>query len=128
MTERINQHQLERAELGWQTIEAPHNIAAVLLETNNFIVLDCLSLWVSTMLLAEESEQTMLRELQKILEIQCTRQNTLLVVSNEVGSGIVPAYPLGRTYRDWLGRANQIVAAASSEAYLLVAGIPLQLK
>jgi adenosylcobinamide kinase/adenosylcobinamide-phosphate guanylyltransferase len=53
---------------------------------------------------------------------------TLIVVTNEVGMGIVPAYPLGRTYRDLLGRANQHVAAAATEAYLVVCGIPVELK
>jgi adenosylcobinamide kinase / adenosylcobinamide-phosphate guanylyltransferase len=80
------------------------------------------------MLLADKSEATMLEQLNAILELQKTREHTLIVVSNEVGSGVVPEYALGRTYRDWLGRANQMVAAASSSAYLLVAGLPVKLK
>jgi adenosylcobinamide kinase / adenosylcobinamide-phosphate guanylyltransferase len=80
------------------------------------------------MLLAGKTEKTMLEEVQILLEIQKTREYTLIVVSNEVGNGVVPEYVLGRTYRDWLGRANQMVAAASSSAFLLVAGLPIKLK
>jgi adenosylcobinamide kinase / adenosylcobinamide-phosphate guanylyltransferase len=128
MTERIERHQLERVGLGWYLREEPIELQKVLLETNKTVLLDCLSLWVSNMLLAEKSEQAMFEQLNAVLEIQKTRDQTLLVVSNEVGSGVVPEYPLGRTYRDWLGRANQIVAQAADEAYLLVAGLPLKLK
>ncbi len=128
MTERIARHKFERQALGWQTKEVPLELTKALLETNNTVLLDCLSLWVSNMLLADKSEKTMLEELALLLELQATREHMLLVVSNEVGSGVVPEYALGRTYRDWLGRANQKVAAASSHAYLLVAGLPLKLK
>jgi adenosylcobinamide kinase / adenosylcobinamide-phosphate guanylyltransferase len=124
MTERIRLHQLERLTLGMTTVEEPLNLKKVLLETKDVVLLDCLSLWVSNWLLSEQSEQTMLVELQGLLELQ----KTLVIVSNEVGSGVVPEYPLGRTYRDWLGRANQMAAQAADEAYLLVAGLPLKLK
>ncbi len=126
MTERIEHHRLERVGLGWQTIEAPLHPEKVLLENNQTVLLDCLSLWVSNMLLADKTEKTMTEQLAQILELQAARE--LIVVSNEVGSGVVPEYVLGRTYRDWLGRANQKVAAASSQAYLLVAGLPVKLK
>jgi adenosylcobinamide kinase / adenosylcobinamide-phosphate guanylyltransferase len=66
--------------------------------------------------------------LEVLFRVQAKRHGDLLVVSNEVGSGIVPEYPLGRTYRDWLGRANQRVAKAADQAYLLVAGLPVRLK
>ena len=128
MTERIIRHRLERQAFGWQTKEVHLEITTALLETKTVVLLDCLSLWVSNMLLAEKSEKTMLAELAQLLELQATREHTLIIVSNEVGSGLVPEYALGRTYRDWLGRANQMVAATSSHAYLLVAGLPLKLK
>ncbi len=128
MAARIEQHRLERQALAWQTREEPVEIQQVLLETSHLVILDCLSLWVSNLLLADESEIQMQQRLTAILEIQATRTSPLIVVSNEVGSGVVPEYRLGRTYRDMLGRANQMVAAASSQAHLLVAGLSIRLK
>ena len=124
MTERIRLHQLERATLGFVTIEEPLNLKKVLLETEGVVLLDCLSLWVSNWLLSERNQKTMLAELQDLLALK----KTLVIVSNEVGSGVVPEYPLGRTYRDWLGRANQMAAQTADEAYLMVAGLSLKLK
>ena len=124
MTERIRLHQLERLTLGFITIEEPRNLKKALLETEGVVLLDCLSLWVSNLLLSEQTQETMLAELQGLLSLE----KTLVIVSNEVGSGVVPEYPLGRTYRDWLGRANQMTAQAADEAYLMVAGLPLKLK
>ena len=123
MTERIAWHQLERP-LAWKTIEAPREIDLSNLKSR-VVVLDCLSLFVSNLLLDGLAESTILKRIQSILE---SRIQTLMVVSNEVGMGIVPEYSLGRQYRDLLGRANQWVARASTQAYFLVAGIPMRLK
>jgi adenosylcobinamide kinase / adenosylcobinamide-phosphate guanylyltransferase len=128
MQSRIAQHQLERQGLGWQTREAPLEPEAVLGELEGTVLLDCLSLWVSNLLLADLPENAMLEKVEHLLTAQAQRGGDLLVVSNEVGSGIVPAYPLGRSYRDWLGRANQRVARAADTAHLLVAGLGLRLK
>jgi adenosylcobinamide kinase / adenosylcobinamide-phosphate guanylyltransferase len=128
MTERITRHQLERP-LDWTTIEAPTDIQTALENTQTrVVILDCLSLLVSNLMLENFSEPKILERMYDMLEIANARDLMLVVVSNEVGSGIVPEYPLGRAFRDVLGRANQTVAAASSEAYLLVAGLSLRLK
>ncbi len=128
MTERIQKHQLERPQ-AWTTIEAPIDIITALEQVNTrVVILDCLSLLVSNLMLENFSETEILERIQNVLEIARTRDLKLIVVSNEVGSGIVPEYPLGRAFRDVLGRANQTVAATSSEAYLLVAGLSLRLK
>jgi adenosylcobinamide kinase / adenosylcobinamide-phosphate guanylyltransferase len=128
MTERITKHQLERPQ-DWTTVEAPIDVQTALEHTQTrVVILDCLSLLVSNLMLENLSEPEILKRIQKALEIANTRDLKLIVVSNEVGSGIVPEYPLGRLFRDVLGRANQIVAANSSEAYLLVAGLALRLK
>lgn len=128
MTERIQKHQLERPQ-EWITIEAPKDVHTALEFTKTrVVILDCLSLLVSNLMLENCSEIQILEHIQTTLEIAKTRDLKLIVVSNEVGSGIVPEYPLGRLFRDVLGRANQIVAATSSEAYLLVAGLSLKLK
>jgi adenosylcobinamide kinase / adenosylcobinamide-phosphate guanylyltransferase len=123
MTDRIARHQLERPN-AWTTIEASREIILSGLKTR-VVLLDCLSLFVSNLLLDGLEEETILERTQSILE---SRTQTLIVVSNEVGMGLVPEYPLGRQFRDVLGRANQLVARASTQAFFLVAGIPLRLK
>jgi adenosylcobinamide kinase / adenosylcobinamide-phosphate guanylyltransferase len=128
MTERITKHQLERPK-EWTTIEASIDVHTALENTQTrVVILDCLSLLVSNLMLENYSETQILERIQNALEIAKTRDLKLIVVSNEVGSGVVPEYPLGRLFRDVLGRANQTVAATSSEAYLLVAGLSLRLK
>ena len=133
MTERIARHQLERRSVEnpneWTTIEAPTDVKTALEKTKTrVVILDCLSLLVSNLMLEDKTEAEILERIRATLETAKTRDLKMIVVSNEVGSGIVPEYPLGRAFRDVLGRCNQMVAAASSEAYLLVAGLALRLK
>ncbi len=126
MRERVERHRRGRDE-GWLTIEEPLDAAlAVRKAKAPLILLDCLSLLVSNLLLAGREEAETLAAVDDLLD--AGRGKILIVVSNEVGSGVVPAYPLGRVYRDLLGRANQRVAARADEAYLLVAGLPLRLR
>ena len=123
MTDRIARHQLERPQT-WRTVEAPREI--ILSDVKSRVVLiDCLSLLVSNLLLDGLEEPTILKRTQNMLD---SRIQTLIVVSNEVGMGLVPEYPLGRQFRDVLGRTNQLVARASTQAFFLVSGIPLRLK
>jgi adenosylcobinamide kinase/adenosylcobinamide-phosphate guanylyltransferase len=137
MRERIARHKLERHRLeqhgSWTTLEEARDVPSALEGAPGTVVLDCLSIWVSNLMLGDP-EHTALEEAEvlacvnALLEVQKARAHALIVVSNEVGSGIVPEYPLGRAFRDALGRANQMVAQASSEAFLIVAGLPLKLK
>ncbi|MFN3374418.1 MAG: bifunctional adenosylcobinamide kinase/adenosylcobinamide-phosphate guanylyltransferase [Chloroflexus sp.] len=131
MRDRIARHRARRP-LTWSTREAPANVAAVLadLPAGSVVLLDCLSLLVSNLLLANESdpEPAINRELANLLAMVAQRDLMLIAVTNEVGMGIVPAYPLGRQYRDLLGLANQRVAAAAAEVYLVVCGIPVELR
>jgi adenosylcobinamide kinase/adenosylcobinamide-phosphate guanylyltransferase len=101
----------------------------------DIVVLDCMTLLVSNVIAMagemapiETSEARVQTEVDGILGAFRSRGFTLIVVSNEVGLGIVPAYPLGRVYRDLLGWANQILARAADEVYFLAAGLPLALK
>ena len=127
MFERIEHHRIERQNLGWTTLEEPLDLNAAFSSVRTkTVVVDCLSLWVSNLLLSGVSELETLERTREWLE--GTSDKILYVVSNEVGLGIVPQYPLGRQFRDVLGRTNQLVANRSSEAYLLVAGLPLRLK
>jgi len=131
MRARIAQHQ-RRRPTGWTTVEAPLAVAAELakLDVGSVALLDCLSLLVSNLLLVHDVElaPAVDVEIGALLATARERDLILVIVTNEVGMGIVPAYPLGRAYRDVLGRANQQVAAAADEVYLLVCGIPVELR
>ena len=109
------------------------------------MVLDCMTFWVSNLLLDIEAGREVqagripeadgevhagriLERVRELLAWQQDRESSLTVVTNEVGMGIVPDNPLGRRYRDLLGKANRLVAASADRVYLLVAGVPMQLK
>jgi adenosylcobinamide kinase/adenosylcobinamide-phosphate guanylyltransferase len=131
MRHRIKRHQ-QRRPLGWRTLEAPLSVAASLatLEQGAVVLLDCVSLLVSNLLLAHEAdpEPAIQREIEGILATGRKRDLTLVIVTNEVGMGIVPAYPLGRVYRDLLGWSNQWIASAADEVYMVICGIPVELR
>jgi adenosylcobinamide kinase/adenosylcobinamide-phosphate guanylyltransferase len=131
MQARIAQHQAQRPGT-WRTYEEPLAVSAVLatLPQGTLVLLDCLSLLVSNLLLAHELNPQFVvsNEVASMLNSVQQRNLTLIVVSNEVGMGIVPEYPLGRIYRDLLGRANQQVAAAAAEVYVVVCGIVIDVR
>jgi len=131
MRERITNHRARRPTT-WHTIEAPIAVANALndLTAGTVVLLDCLSLLVSNLLLANESvpEPAIHHEITSLLSTVSSRNLTLIAVTNEVGMGIVPAYPLGRRYRDLLGWVNQQVAAAAREVYLVTCGIAVELR
>ena len=129
MAERIARHRAERSAQ-WITVEEPFQLDAALLQAAEakVVLIDCLTLFVSNWLLRSdnETEQTVQTLVARLLA--SVNEQTVICVSNEVGLGLVPDNPLGRTFRDLLGRVNQQFAAAADEVYLLVAGLPLQLK
>ncbi|HYF65110.1 MAG TPA: bifunctional adenosylcobinamide kinase/adenosylcobinamide-phosphate guanylyltransferase, partial [Herpetosiphonaceae bacterium] len=131
MAERIRRHR-EQRPADWPTVEAPHAVAAALRELapGGVALLDCLSLLVSNLLLAVEGDPqpAVEAEVAALLAAAAERDLTLIVVTNEVGMGVVPEYALGRAYRDLLGRAAQRIAAAADEVYLVVAGIQVELR
>lgn len=136
MARRIAAHRASRPA-DWRTLEAPTAVAGRVTtagESPGTVVLDCLTLLVSNLLLEHESAgaaavaRAVDAEIDALLAHIATSAATWLIVSNEVGMGLVPPYPLGRAYRDLLGRANARVAAQADRAYLLVAGLPLDLK
>lgn len=127
MAARAAAHRAERPA-AWETIEAPRDAAAALERArHDVVVLDCLTLLVSNLLLAG-GEQAVHRGVEALLAAWQKSGKTLIVVSNEVGMGIVPENALARRYRDLLGWANRTVAAAADEAVLVVAGRELALK
>ncbi len=133
MQRRIAEHRRYRPE-AWDTLEEPIHLASALrplADRYDTFVLDCLTMWVSNLLLAREeapdTESTILETVGRLLDLIATAGGTWIVVSNEVGQGIVPASPLAREYRDVLGRVNQLVASRADRAYLMVAGLALEL-
>ena len=149
MAARIERHRTDRPS-DWTTIEAPIRLAAAVrsVDAGATIVIDCLSMWVSNRMLAESSGATLgpasgssgneqhsaefvrsMVQAASDLGVRLRERNgTAIVVTNEVGSGIVPANPLGRAYRDVLGSVNQAIFASANRAYLVVAGRLLQLQ
>jgi adenosyl cobinamide kinase/adenosyl cobinamide phosphate guanylyltransferase len=125
MAERIAQHRAERpAE--WQTIEEPLRLRESLgaASPESCVVVDCLSLWVANMLeRGDDVEEAAIAS----AKIAADRSAPTIAVTNEVGMGVVPATPLGRAYRDVLGRVNAIWAEAADESYFVVAGKALRL-
>lgn len=143
MRNRIEQHVLRRSRSAfvWETREAPYELAETLEQIRvesrsakarqRVVLVDCLTLWLSNWLLRTERDQPEKRVREKVEELVGVlgrMHNPVLLVSNEVGDGVVPEYPLGRLYRDLVGRANQRLAEISRQVFLVTAGIPVELK
>jgi adenosylcobinamide kinase / adenosylcobinamide-phosphate guanylyltransferase len=125
MAARIKSHR-ERRGAQWRTIEAPRELAKALAACGDGPVLvDCLTLWLSNLMLAEANVEEETAQLEETL---AATKGPLVLVANEVGSGIVPGYPLGRRFRDMQGILNQRIAARAERVILMVAGLPLALK
>jgi len=125
MAARIKSHR-ERRGAQWRTIEAPRELAKALAACGDGPVLvDCLTLWLSNLMLAEANIEEETEQLEKAL---VAANGPLVLVANEVGSGIVPSYALGRRFRDLQGVLNQRIAARAERVILTVAGLPLALK
>jgi len=127
MTERIARHRADRGTR-WTTVEAPVELAAAIraeCREDRVLLIDCLTLWASNLLLAERDIPAATDELIAAID---DAAGPLILVSNEVGLGIVPDNPLARRFRDEAGRVNQQVAAAVDEAMFVAAGLPLRLK
>lgn len=134
MAARIAAHRASRpAE--WDTVEEPVGLAAALRRTVNgydVVLLDCLTLWVSNLLASARAQEGVgnwvIAQAEALLAVQRESGAAWVVVSNEVGLGVVPPTPLGRAFEDALGRVNQLFAARADAVYLMTAGIPLQIK
>jgi adenosylcobinamide kinase/adenosylcobinamide-phosphate guanylyltransferase len=128
MEERIRRHRAERPA-AWVTVEEPLALGAALaaVEPEGAAVVDCLSLWVSNLMEAGWSDAAIEREARAVVAAAAARAGLTVAVSNEVGLGIVPVTPVGRRYRDVLGRVNATWALASDRALLVVAGRTLEL-
>jgi adenosylcobinamide kinase/adenosylcobinamide-phosphate guanylyltransferase len=126
MQDRITRHQSERGP-AWTTIEAPIDLATAIarIQTPATIVIDCLTLWVTNLLMADLD----IPAASASLVAACKASpNPIIMVSNETGFGIVPPDPLSRRFRDEAGRLHQRVAAEADTVTLMVAGLPLTVK
>ena len=126
MEKRVAEHQARRGS-EWQTLHAPLKLAEALSETDGKgpCLVDCLTIWLNNLIFHNEDTIVATKELIKVLE---QRSDPVVLVTNEVGSGIVPENALARRFRDEAGRMNQIISQVADEVYLSVSGIPLQIK
>jgi len=151
MRTRIAHHRASRPR-EWHTIEEPLDLAGAVRQAYRLadvLLLDCVTLWLGNMLSQEpgqrENDDKSIEELRitsDLFDEACLKQveallavvqsaepnKTLIVVTNEVGLGVVPAYPLGRVYRDTLGYVNQRLAQAADRVYLMMAGMAVDIK
>lgn len=132
MRARILNHQAERGP-DWRTVEAPYDPAAAisLLPGAWPVLVDCLTLWVSNLLEDPADPKDLVwvaARANQLIDVLTARPGPAIVVSGEVGLGLVPMEPLSRFYREALGLVNQLVAARASSAFLLVAGLKLKLE
>ena len=127
MTERIARHRSERGSR-WRTVEAFRNLPDVIRRERGqgrVVLVDCLTLWLSNVMLAEQDVGAAMLALLSAL---AQREGSVILVSNEVGLGIVPETPLGRRFRDEAGRLNQAVAGAADEVLFIAAGLAIKMK
>jgi adenosylcobinamide kinase/adenosylcobinamide-phosphate guanylyltransferase len=130
MRERVARHRLERSD-AWQTLEVPVDLAGAI-DTHgaaaDVILVDCLTLWLSNLLMESDDTDALRRRIDALAHAVHHAPGAVVLVSNEVGAGIVPENRLARLYRDLAGWANQAMAAACDRVVWTVAGIPVTIK
>ncbi len=124
MAERVQTHQDRRNEL-WETIEEPVHIHSIIEQTDKPMLVDCLTLWLSNLM---EEEADIALETNRLCESLQAAQQDVVVVSNEVGLGIVPDNALARKFRDHAGKLNQAVAQVAGRVVFIAAGLPMVMK
>jgi adenosylcobinamide kinase/adenosylcobinamide-phosphate guanylyltransferase len=131
MQARVAAHRAERGP-GWATVEAPAELPEALSahagEPGGLVLVDCLTLWITNLLLASEDPDAVGRRVSDLTEALGRAQSAVVLVANEVGAGIVPENRLARVFRDAAGAANQAVAACADKVVWVVAGIGVRIK
>jgi adenosyl cobinamide kinase/adenosyl cobinamide phosphate guanylyltransferase len=128
MHDRIQQHRMERTQ-DWITIEEPVLIEKILQENpEGCLVFDCITLWLSNLMMRNYSVDEINNAVVRISEALRKRQSTTIVVTNEVGMGIVPEHASGRLFRDLAGTTNQTIANIADRVIFMVSGIPIYVK
>lgn len=131
MKERIRLHKISRPK-EWGLIEEPVNLSDAVSELRqryDIAIIDCVGLWISNLLMADMNDSVIEKRIKGLTaSILKAGPDLVIIVSNEVGGGIVPGDPISRRFRDLLGIANQIIAAEADEVIMLHAGIPVKIK
>ncbi|MFA6357214.1 MAG: bifunctional adenosylcobinamide kinase/adenosylcobinamide-phosphate guanylyltransferase [Candidatus Omnitrophota bacterium] len=130
MQERIRLHKEARPK-NWETFEEPKDLAKLLAKINrNFdcIIIDCLTLLVSNLILSKNKERQVLKKIEELLLVLGKTKANIILVSNEVGLGLVPMNKLGRDFRDVAGKVNQLAAEKSNQVFFMVSGLVLKVK
>jgi len=130
MAQRVENHKKMRG-LEWQTVEEPVDIIGKIKKDgtdSEVILIDCLTLWLYNLLMKWDSDLRIMEETETLIDTLKKSDASFILVSNEVGMGIVPADPLSRRYRDLLGTMNQRIAEALDTVIFMVSGIPIFLK
>ncbi len=131
MEDRVSRHKAERGP-AWETLEIPVGLPEAVskngADQTAVVLIDCLTLWISNLLMETDETQILEGHLNRLVDAIDAAQCQVLLVSNEVGAGIVPENKLARQFRDIAGFVNQRVAAAVDEVIWMVAGIPVAIK
>jgi adenosylcobinamide kinase/adenosylcobinamide-phosphate guanylyltransferase len=130
MRQRVARHQRERSR-NWVTVEEPLHLPAAILQNSrraDIMLIDCLTLWANNLLMETADEKKLGAPIARLIEALEKATCPIVLVSNEVGTGIVPDNKLARQYRDLIGHVNQAVAEAAGKVIWMVAGIPVTVK
>ncbi|MEW6089136.1 MAG: bifunctional adenosylcobinamide kinase/adenosylcobinamide-phosphate guanylyltransferase [bacterium] len=130
MKKRIKLHKSSRPKT-WKTIEENEDVTGMIEKTGNeyeVIIIDCLGLLVSNLFLKELKEPEIIKKIKKLKNVVSKSKRTVILVSNDVGSSLVPDNPLGRRFADLIGFANQIMAKNAEEVVFMQAGVPVKIK
>lgn len=134
MKARVTRHKHDRRNRGWTTIEEEIDLAGAVTKAQGAVLIDCLSLWNNNLLYAAQLKGAVFNEedvhpsVESLIDAMKRKSERCILVTNEVGMGIVPDNAVSRLYRDCAGRIAQMVAAAADDVILLVAGVPLAMK
>ena len=132
MKQRVENHQKERNE-SWDTVEVPVNLPEAIVKNSsvkNVILVDCLTLWINNLMLENkiDNQEKIIPYLDNLIRSLDYSEGTVILVSNEVGTGIVPENKMARLFRDLAGLVNQKIALCSNKVIWMVAGIPVHIK
>lgn len=131
MKERIRLHKISRPK-EWELVEEPVNLSSIILRLKpiyRVAIIDCVGLWISNLLMANMKDRVIEKKIKELgANILKAKAGLVIIISNEVGGGIVPGDPLSRRFRDLVGLANQIIALRADEVIMMQAGIPVRIK
>jgi adenosylcobinamide kinase/adenosylcobinamide-phosphate guanylyltransferase len=130
MSDRIDRHRADRAGAGFDTLEEPRALPEALAaeREHDVVLVDCLTIWISNLLVGGATADAVQERIGALLAALAQRRSHVVIVSNEVGMGLVPETPLGRVFRDLTGFAHQRIAAVADELYLAAMGVLLRLR